>query len=317
LGTSEVNNVCLYFIDKNAELDDGHVPAGYTVEDKELLLWDENGSWVGVNGLGEIVVRSRYISLGYWRKSELTAKVFLPDPEGGDKRIYRTGDLGLLRPDGCLEYFGRKDFQVKIRGHRVEVGEIETALLNHEAIKEAAVVASPDASAEMRLIAFLVLHQKQTLSTSSVYHFLKERLPEYMLPAAFFILDSLPLSPNGKLDRLALAAYDQNQALPLNETFLAPRTPLEEKLADLWANILQAKQVGVCDNFFELGGHSLLATQLISRIRDAFGIELSLQSVLEKPTIAELSLVIEQNQVNGIQRKTPLIKPVARQAYRV
>jgi amino acid adenylation domain-containing protein len=317
LGATEVNNICLYFIDKESQLEDERVPAGYLVEGKELLLLDEKGNQVGLNCLGEIAVRSRYISPGYWQKPELTAKVFLPDPEGGDKRIYLTGDLGLLHPDGCLEYFGRKDFQVKIRGHRIEVSEIETTLLKHEAIKEAAVVASPDASGEMRLIAYIVLHEKQAASASSLYHFLKERLPEYMLPASFVSLDSLPLSPNGKLDRLALTSYDQGQTLPLNETFLAPRSPLEEKLASLWTDVLKIKVVGVHDSFFELGGHSLLAMQLISRIRDVFGIQVSLKSFLEKPTIAELSLAIEQNQTNGVQPKTAMIKPIARRAYRM
>jgi acyl-coenzyme A synthetase/AMP-(fatty) acid ligase/acyl carrier protein len=317
LGSTEALNFCFYFIDQQTEFSSHTVPAGYPVNDKEVLLIDEAGAPVGPGSIGEMTVRSPYLSPGYWHKPELTEKVFLADLEGGENRIYLTGDLGLIRPDGCLEYFGRKDFQIKIRGHRVELSEIEAALLNMDDLKEAAVMAVKDEAGELRLVAYIVPEQGGLVSAHRLYLFLKERLPNYMAPAAFVLLDSLPVNANGKLDRRALSAYDhQLQPLVAANAFVAPTTSTEERLAAIWATLLKLDRVGIQDDFFALGGHSLLGTQLMSRLKDAFGVDLPLASLFEAPTIAELGQLIEQMKNGQPKVELPAITRVARQSYR-
>lgn len=318
LGSTEAMNVCFYFIDQQTEFSSQTVPAGYPVDDKEVLLIDEAGAPIGPGSLGEIAVRSPYLSPGYWNRPELTEKVFLADPEEEDKRIYLTGDLGLIRPDGCLEYFGRKDFQIKIRGHRIDLSEIESTLLKMKNLKEAAVMAAKDEAGELRLAVYVVPEQGSLVSAHQLYFFLKEQLPDYMMPAAFVLLDSLPVNANGKLDRRALSAYDhQLQPLAAPGDFVAPTTPTEERLAAIWAALLKLDRVGVQDNFFALGGHSLLGTQLMSRLKDAFGIDLSLDALFEAPTITELGQLVEQMKNGQSKVDLPAITPVARQPYRL
>jgi amino acid adenylation domain-containing protein len=318
LGSTEAANFCFYFIDQQTDFSSHTVPAGYPVNDKEILLIDEAGAPVSPGSVGEIAIRSPYLSLGYWHNPELTAKVFLADPEGGAKRIYLTGDLGLMRPDGCLEYFGRKDFQVKIRGHRIELSEIEAALLKMEDIKEAVVVAAKDETGDLRLVAYVVPEQDRLISANHLYLFLKEQLPDYMRPAAFILLDSLPMNPNGKLDRRVLATYDgQLQPLVAPVDFVAPATPTEERLAMIWTGLLKVERVGSHDNFFALGGHSLLGTQLMSRLKDTFGVDLPLRCLFEAPTLAELGQLIEQMKNGRSNIELPAIKPIARQPYRL
>ena len=234
MGATEAGNLRWYFIDKATPIDGTRVPVGYPVDHKEILLLDESGEDVGHNCIGEIAVKSRYLSLGYWRKPQLTQAKFLPDPEGGDKRIYRTGDLGRMAPDGCLFHLGRKDFQVKVRGYRVEVNEIEMALLEHAAIKEAAVVGREIQSGDRRLVAYFVPTREPAATVTELRNFLKDRLPDYMIPSAFVMLPALPLTPNGKVDRLALPA-PQDTRPELDTPFAAPRTPIEEELAGIWA----------------------------------------------------------------------------------
>ena len=291
LGSTETGTIRWYVADKNTQVDGHAVPVGYPVEGKEVLLLDEAGEEVGPDAVGEIAVRSRYLSPGYWRRPDLTAATFAPDPRGGDERIYRTGDLGRMLPDGCLVHVGRKDAQVKIRGHRIEVGEIELAVRDIAGIEDAVVAARDDGSGELRLVAYVVPSAKPRPTVSELRDHLRARLPEYMLPSTFVALDALPVAPNGKVDRRALPAPDGARP-ELATPFIAPRTSAEELLAGLWAEILGLERVGVHDDFLALGGDSLLATRLASRIRDTLQLDLSLPLLLKAPTVAEQATAI-------------------------
>ena len=291
LGSTETTNFRLYFIDRDAQINGTIVPVGYAVEDMEVLLLDGGGERVGFNEVGEIAVKSRDLAVGYWRNPALTRAVFLPDPMGGNQRIYLTGDLGRMRPDGCLTHVGRKDFQVKIRGYRIELGEIEAALLNLYVVKQAVVVARGNEAGDDCLTAYVVPSVNPRPTMSALRRALAKRLPDYMIPAAFVVVDSLPLLLNGKVDRRALPAPGRTRP-ELEVPFVSPRTPIEEALAGIWAEALGIDQVGVVDNFFDLGGHSLLAGRVISRMRDTFQVDVPIQSFLEAPTVADIALVI-------------------------
>ncbi|HEY0601456.1 MAG TPA: phosphopantetheine-binding protein, partial [Herpetosiphonaceae bacterium] len=235
------------------------------------------------------------------------------DPFGevaGGSRLYRTGDLARYLSSGDLEFIGRFDQQVKVRGYRIELGEIEAVLAQHAAVREAVVVVREDQPGDQRLVAYVTEENPEPRTKnqeaspepgsrflvlgSTLRSFLQDRLPEYMIPSAFVVLPDLPLTPNGKVDRRALPAPDTNRTL-LDTTFVAPRTPLEENLAAIWAEVLHLERVGVHDNFSVLGGHSLLATQLISRVRESFEVELPLRSLFEaeQSTIAGMVERIE------------------------
>ncbi|HEV8494807.1 MAG TPA: condensation domain-containing protein, partial [Candidatus Angelobacter sp.] len=219
--------------------------------------------------------------------------------------MYRTGDLARWLPDGNIEYLGRIDQQVKIRGFRIELGEIEAVLAQHPDVQEVTVLAREDTPGDKRLVAYIV--SQTALETSQLRTHLKSKLPEYMIPAAFVFLEALPLTPNGKLDRKALPAPDRNLTLT---GYVAPRTPTEELLAGIWAEVLKLDRVGIHDNFFELGGHSLLATQVISRLRKAFRVELPVRSLFEAPTLIELAETIEaarQHETGDELTQIPLV----------
>jgi amino acid adenylation domain-containing protein len=295
LAISEAGIIRECFIDKRTSIGGSMAPLGYPVEDKEILLFDEAGKEVGLNCVGEIAVKSRYLSPGYWRKPGLTLAKFLPDPNGGNEPIYLTGDLGRMLADGCLEHLGRKDFQVKIRGYTIEPAEIEMRLLDHAAIKEVVVVAREDVSGNKCLVAYIVPTGQPMPTASELRRGLAENLPDHMVPSAFVMLDALPLTPNGKVDRHVLPAPDRARPDLVN-TFVAPRTPTEEVLARIWAEVLSLDRVGIHDNFLELGGHSLLATQIISRVLDRFHVGVPLRSLFETPTVADMAVVITQHQ---------------------
>jgi amino acid adenylation domain-containing protein len=323
MGLSETLTCRWYFLDKDTHLFAGAVPVGYPVPDMDVVLLDDYGKELGFDQAGEIAIKSPYLSSGYWRKRELTAAAFSAGSDGAS-RIYRTGDLGRMSPDGCLEHLGRKDFQVKIRGYRIEVGAIETALVELDTIKEAIVVASAYAPTEpssapwtdLRLAAYVVPRKQPGPSVISLRNFLREKLPDYMIPAVFVLLDALPLTPNGKVDRRSLPPPDPIRP-ELGNPFVAPRSPIEEALANIWSQVLGLERVGVHDNFFVLGGHSLLATQVISRVRDAYRIELSLRSFFEAPTVAGLAEKIHKAKERDAEGQAPKISRVSRQVRRV
>jgi acyl-coenzyme A synthetase/AMP-(fatty) acid ligase len=285
LASNEAGIMRQYFMDHDVQLTGNIVPAGYAVDDKEILILNDADQLVGEHQVGEIAVKSRYLSPGYWRRAELTGAAFGPDPAGGDGRIYRTGDLGCLLPDGCLVYLGRKGLRVKIRGARVELEEVEAMLGLHPAVREVVIETRTDDSEDSRLVAYIVSDQEQAATTSELRHFLQTKLPEYMIPSAFVFLEALPLSPNGKVDRKALP--NPGVYRPALETpFVAPRTPVEAELTKIWAEVLSIPQVGVHDDFWELGGHSLAAMRVISRVADRSLIELPMQTLFEAPTVA-------------------------------
>ena len=305
-GAAESPTYARYFVDKETEVIGGSVPAGYAVDGKSVFLADENVGEGGLDPVGEILVKSLFHSTGYWRRPDLTAQSFLPDPEGGEERIYVTGDLGRMRSDGCLIHLGRKDFQVKIRGFRVEVAEVESALLSVDSVKEAAVIQREDRPGDQRLVAYVVPAIHPAPPAISLRRALAETLPDHMIPSAFVPLDTLPMTPNGKLDRRGLPAPGTERP-ELNSPFVAPRTPVEDKLASIWAQVLGLNDVGIHDNFLDLGGHSLLATQLISRVITDFEVELPLQSLFGAPTVADMAVAITQSQAEkagqaGIER---------------
>jgi surfactin family lipopeptide synthetase A len=238
------------------------------------------------------------VARGYLNRPELTAERFLPHPFSEDpgSRLYKTGDLARFLPDGNLEFLGRSDHQVKIRGYRLELGEIEAALAQHPTVRESVVLAREDVPGDKRLVAYVVATQSPGPSVNDLRSFLQTKLPNYMVPAAFVALETLPLTPNGKVDRHGLPAPDQARPT-LEDTFVAPRTPIEEVLAGIWADVLGLIEVGIHDNFFELGGHSLKATQVMSRVRRALGVELPLRKFFETPTIAGLASAIADSRV--------------------
>ena len=293
MGSSETGMMLECFFDHESECVTPTLPAGYPAQDVEVLLLDESGMVVEGEGVGEIVVKGRHLSRGYWGKTELTNQRFLPDPNGSEERMYYTGDLGYRSPDGCITHRGRKDSQVKIRGYRVELSEIELAILNISGIKEAVVVARDNQTGEKQLVAYVVAISAPGPSVRSLLGLLRQKLPDFMVPSAVVILDALPLLPNGKVDRQALPSPDWERP-ELAGNPVPPRDPIEAKLAEIWANVLGLKHVGVQDDFFGLGGHSLLATRVLSQVTSIFGVELTLRTFFDNPTIQEMARAITQ-----------------------
>ena len=261
---------------------------------------------------GELLIAGAGVTRGYYRREELTQEKFvILDGE----RWYRSGDLARYLADGTLEFLGRIDNQVKIRGYRIELGEIEAALGRHPEIREALVIAHEVGRGDKQLAAYVVADQ-EALDSGELRQFLRQVVPEYMVPASIVLLDAFPLTPNGKIDRRALPV--PQEARVDRAAYMAPRTEEEQRLANIWADILSVEQVGIHDHFFEMGGHSLLAVQLISRIRREFEVELPFERLFAAPTIAELSQVIEeQKAAGGAAADEPAIVPLARQARRV
>jgi amino acid adenylation domain-containing protein len=304
LGTREVGPYRVYVIGKETRIVGEVAPVGYAMPDKEVLLFDDNGQKVGFNQVGEIAVKSRYLSLGYWRRPDLTEAKFLPDPDGGDRRIYLTGDLGRISPDGCLEHLGRKDFQVKIRGLRVDISEAEKALVAHPGVKEAIVTARNDQSGDARLVAYFVPSSLLAPTVSSLRNFLRAKLPDYMIPSTFVKLDKIPLTAtgSGKVDRRALPEPG-NKRPDLESPFVGPRTAVENELSLIWNAVLSLDGVGIHDSFLDLGGHSLLANQIISEVIKTFQVELPVRCLFEAPTVAEMAIIITQNQAKKAGRE--------------
>jgi acyl carrier protein len=216
-------------------------------------------------------------------------------------RLYQTGDLARYLPNGDIDFIGRADNQVKVRGYRIELGEIEAALGDITGTKDVVVLARDDGSGDKRLVAYVASMRGGQPEIREVRNALKERLPEFMIPSVFVTLETLPLTSNGKVDRRALPAPDWT-GTELRKEYVAPRTPVEEALAEIWANVLKLDQVGVQDNFFEIGGYSLLAAQLVSQARHTFEIDLPLRAIFETPTVEEMSLVIEERLLDEIDR---------------
>nr|WP_253903091.1 non-ribosomal peptide synthetase [Corallococcus exiguus] len=284
------------------------VPLGWPLAHSRLYVLDASLRPTPLGVPGELFVGGAQVTRGYLGRPDLTSERYVPDPFSPTPgaRMYRTGDRVRWLADGRVEFLGRVDFQVKVRGFRVEPGEVATVLRGLADVHEVVVVARQDALGEARLVAYVVA---DTQDVSALRESLKQRLPEYMVPSAFVFLDALPLTPNGKVDRKALPIPDASAS---NSDYVAPRTPTEELLASLWAEVLLLPRVGAQDHFFELGGHSLLATQLVARVRAAFSVELPLRSVFEAPILADLARRIDDagKQSSGIQ--APPLVPAPR-----
>ena len=286
---------CFYRVP--ADVPGGVQPVGCPLPETQALVLRENNQPCGIGEQGEIVLRTPFRSLGYVNAPEENHQRFVKNPFRNDERdlLYYTGDRGRYRPDGTLEILGRLDDQVKIRGVRVEPDEAAAVLAQHPAVNGCAVLAGKDEQGQTDLVAYIVTAKPNGVKPSELRLFLSKRLPLVMIPAGFVFLQQLPLTPNGKVDRRALPAPSPNRP-ELKETFVAPRTPVEEMLAGVWAQLLHVEQVGIHDNFFGLGGHSLLATQALSRIRTALKVDLPLRKLFEYPTVAEMTAFIAQHQ---------------------
>ncbi|MBN1148156.1 MAG: amino acid adenylation domain-containing protein [Anaerolineales bacterium] len=295
LGTTETGIITRYLIDYHSPLDSQNIPAGFPLGDKRIELVDEAGRPVATGQVGEILVKSRYLSPGYWRQPALNEEKFTVDPVDKQLRIFHTGDLGYLHPDGCLEHLGRKDSQIKIRGFRVNVAEVEAIIHQHPGVKNVAVIAQEikHIPSEKQLVAYVEVATKSILSKQGLRDFLTGKLPDYMLPTAIQLLDSLPLTPTGKVNRAALpkpeeVKQDQRRA------YIGPRDGLERQLTGIWEHVLGAKPVGVQDDYFELGGNSLLAAQLFTQIEKVFGKKLPLATLFQAPTIEQQAAILRQ-----------------------
>jgi amino acid adenylation domain-containing protein len=272
----------------------------------QVYLLDRHGQLVPMGVPGEICVGGSGVTRGYLNRAELTAERFIPHPfsDEAGARLYRSGDLGRYAGQGDIEYLGRIDSQVKLRGFRIELGEIESALREHPAVRECTVISRDGTPEEKKLVAYVVADGQPVPSTTDLRDFLRQKLPEHMIPAAFVELDALPLTPNGKIDRRALPAPDQARP-QLRKDFVAPRTPVEQELAAIWQELLGVAEVGIYDDFFELGGHSLLLTQLASWVRKDFQVEVPLRILFDTPTIIEMTKAILARQVE-LENKTDL-----------
>lgn len=292
------------------------VPIGLPIANISIYVLDKQLNPVPIGVPGELHIGGVGVGRGYYNRPELTAEKFIPNPFSREPgaRLYKTGDLVRYLPGGIIEYLGRNDAQIKIRGFRIELGEIETVLNGHPGVRACTVLAREDVPGDKRLVAYVVVQQEWSLSSEDLQCFIKGILPDYMVPAAFVFLEALPLSPNGKLDRRVLPAPDRTR--PLQEVpFVAPRDLIEEMLTDIWSHVLGVERVGIHDDFFALGGHSLLATQVISRIRNTFGVALPLLTLFEAPTVAGLVRHIKASQQGTHELSMPSLLPASRSEY--
>src|SRR6185312_7110974 len=286
---------------------------GKPLDDLQVYVLDEHLGLTPLGISGEMYVGGAGLARGYLNRADLTAERFIPHPfsRKSGARLYRTGDVARYLRDGNLEFLGRIDHQVKLRGYRIELGEVEAALRQHGKVREAVVSLGEDAAGEKRLAAYIVSEAQPPATVSELRDFLRAKLPAHMIPGAFVLLDELPLTANGKVDRQALPVPEQKRP-ELAEAYEAPRTAVEEIVAGIWAQVLGVERVGRNDNFFELGGHSLLATQVISRVRQACGVEVGLRRIFESATVAGLAESVEEELKAGGELVTPALQRAAR-----
>ena len=275
---------------------------GRPIANTQILILDAAMKRVPEGSAGEVHIGGAGVARGYLSRPDLTAERFVPNPFADDpsERLYRTGDLARFLPTGEIAYLGRSDEQIKILGHRIEPNEIAAVMDRHPAVKASLVVAREDGCREKRLVGYLVPNEESSTSAAELRNFLGNELPQHMIPTEFVVLESFPVTQNGKLDRAALPV-PQGENILRDEAFTEPRTPVEQRLATMLSSLLGLEKVSVRDNFFMLGGHSLLGTQLISQIRNAFNVELGLRTLFESPTVEQLSLEVERLLVAQIE----------------
>jgi acyl-coenzyme A synthetase/AMP-(fatty) acid ligase/acyl carrier protein len=289
---------------------------GRPIPDLQVYILDPRLHLCPIGVPGELYVGGPGLARGYLRRPELTEGKFLPNPFATHtgERLYRSGDLGRYRANGEIEYLGRMDQQVKIRGHRVELGEIEAVLAQYPDVRESAVVARQETPGDVRLIAYLVPRGETAPPDPKLRDFLKRSLPAYMVPSRFVPIERLPLTPSGKLDRRALPS-PAGRSKEREEGFVPPRDPTERAVAKIWGQILGLDGLGAHDNFFERGGHSLMAAQVVSRVRDSFGVELPIRALFDSSSVAEFAEVVAK--APEAARSTLSIPRVDRESHRV
>jgi amino acid adenylation domain-containing protein len=291
-GPTEATICATLFTVRPEAVRDRNTPIGRPAQNSRVLLLDAAMRPVPVGIPGEIHIGGRGLAREYFKRPELTAERFVPDPftDTPGARLYKTGDMARFLADGCIEFIGRVDYQVKVRGFRVEPGEIEFALRQHPSVKDAVVLAKGDRTGVKRLVAYLV-PAGPTAGASELRAFLKEKLPDYMVPTTFVTMEAFPLTPNGKLDRAALPEPEITRA-DIQSKFVAPRTEIEHQLSLIWEKVIGIEPIGVTDSFFDLGGHSLLAVRLFTEITRVFGTDLPLAAIFQHPTIEQIAALI-------------------------
>jgi amino acid adenylation domain-containing protein len=301
--TEACATIARVLVDQTTEIAGDVMPVGYAVEGAEILLLDEEGGKVSPGCVGEIAIKSAHLSPGYWRRPDLTLRAFQPASEDG-ARLYRTGDLGRIAADGCVWHLGRKDLQVKVQGHRIELSEVEAALLRLPGISEAVAVARDDATGNQRIVAYIVSRESPAPTAGRIRTALAAVLPGYMIPSSFVFLDAMPLTPNGKLDRAKLPSPSLDRP-PLEGECRAPRTGVEARLAHIWEDILSVRPIGVTDNFFDLGGNSLAIASLCAAVEEKFGFTLPPVELFKTPTVEGLAGLLDDAPV--ATRETSLL----------
>ena len=296
---SETQAVSYLFLNKRTEVRGERVPVGYPLDGSEVFILDDAGNEASAGTTGEIAVRSPYLSLGYWRQPELTRARFLDGFQGAGTRTYLTGDLGYQLPDGCLIHVGRKDFQAKVKGYRVEVGAVEAALNEIPSVRQAVVVAQPDRVKSSRLIAYVVPKKHAAVDIDQLTRRLKSKLPAYMMPNSFSVLESLPLNGAGKVDRLALPAPEKKRRGPKKQ--VAPRNALEKVLATFWRDAFDLDRMSVDDDFIQFGADSLIAAQVAAKIAGLFPLTEPLLNLFQTPTIAATAAFILAHELKAGQ----------------
>jgi len=291
LGLTEAGTVRSFFLDRDTPLSGERVPVGYPVDDVDVLVCDEQGRVLEPGAVGEIVVRSRFLASGYWRNPELTAARFRPAPGGGVERLYFSGDLGTMDADGCLVHHGRRDLQVKVRGHAVEVEQVEAALVGLTGIATAAVAARPTAHGGTRLVAYVVAADGAPLAVDALRAALAACVPDHMIPTLFVPLEAMPLTAGGKVDRRALPDPPSGRPAP-RSAFVAARTPIEKMLCRIWAEVLDRPAIGIQDDFLELGGDSLQAAEVVARVQAQLPSSLGPHALLETPTVEAMATLL-------------------------
>jgi aspartate racemase len=313
--TENTTFTCCFPINEEAQVK-ASVPIGFPLNNTTVHVLDEQLRPVAIGRKGELYAGGDGVALGYWKRDELTAERFIDDPFSGrpGAKLYRTGDLVRWLPDGSIEFIGRADGQVKVRGFRVELGEIENAISEVTQVKDRVVMVRNDVPGEKQLVAYLVPEtsgspDEQAELIARVREHLREHLPDHMMPGAFVVLADLPLTPNGKVDRRALPAPEFRQQL-LRAEHVAPRDKTERDLAAIWSGALKVPSLGIHDNFFDLGGHSLIGIQVLGQVEQQFGRSLSLSALFEAPTIAEFARTLKAEGVSPKWNNLAAIQPL-------
>ncbi|HEC84378.1 MAG TPA: amino acid adenylation domain-containing protein [Thioploca sp.] len=323
-GPTENTTFSSWYLVKNVPEGAITIPIGGPISNTQLFVLDKHLQPTPIGVLGELHVGGAGLARGYLNRPDLTQEKFIPNPFSADSeaRLYKTGDLVRYLPDGNIEYLSRVDNQVKIRGFRIELGEIEAVLAQFPSVRENVVIVHEVSQTDKRLVACIVANEGQVIDNTELRDFLTERLPNYMVPSTFVNLDTLPLTPNGKVDRRALSQLAMGSYQLSEKTFVAPRTPEEKQLADIWAELLKVERVGIHDNFFELGGHSLLVPQVVSRVRNTFSIGLPIPYLFKSPTVAGLAKHIKairyphSSEMSKNECEFPILVPIQTQGLK-